>query len=207
MTWFSGTTVGRAGFCVLSPQIDDSPGAPCEDWKSVVSKWSGTCISFRRSTQGFPWTTGCSLQTNFYNILINLFTFENAAGESIQIAGREVSDATVHARELFHDEKFKLLRTERHPDWDDFAEVFNPQVMLERDVEDEDIPGLFFISEREFPSIRGFHDLAKNGHVWTVCDFDGILWLVPGFRSVNRFAHVVTKKAHNFDKTPDYLYG
>lgn len=139
--------------------------------------------------------------------MINLFTFETADGETIQLVNRELSDATVHARSILQDKKFKLLRTERHPDWDDFAEVFNPQVMLQKEAEDEDIPGLFFISEKEFPTIKGFHDLAKAGHVWTVCDFDGILWIVPGFRFVNRFAYIVTKKAHAFDKTPDYLYG
>ncbi len=138
--------------------------------------------------------------------MINLFTFESNDGEELKVVRPDLSDAAVHAREIFEDKQFRLIKTEKHPDWDDFAEIFNPQVMLAREVEDEDIPGLFFIGVDEFSTIKGFHDLAKHGHVWTVCDVEGVLWIVPGFHYVNRFAYVVTKKAHNFDKTPDYLY-
>lgn len=124
-----------------------------------------------------------------------IYTFSGPDGTQVRFPSENLDSARKQASGLFDGLKFHFVDSEVVPGWDAFYEKYDPRSMLEH--EEDNLAGIYGIEPDETYRVEGFHDMAKEGHVWTATtDQDGLQWLTPGYLMTGRDFFIVTKNRH-----------
>jgi hypothetical protein len=84
-------------------------------------------------------------------------------------------------------------------DWEEFESKFEP-------VWHHNNPESFLYETygEDLEKVRDWKNTCGANHVWTVVDDNGVLWITPGMRLVDRMNYILTKKSWG-EKEKDYL--
>jgi hypothetical protein len=85
-------------------------------------------------------------------------------------------------------------------DWEEFESKFEP-VWHHKDTESF----LYETYGEDLERVRDWKNTYGANHVWTLVEVDGVSWITPGMRLVDRISYVLTKKPWE-DGEKDYLW-